>query len=62
MALDEGSWDPKPRVANIKGTKLKSLISTRSGAFPRTPVEAADPQEAELETPLLQVRTIHYCC
>ena len=25
MALNEGIWDPKPRVTNIKGTNLKSL-------------------------------------
>ena len=24
-ALNKGIWDPKPRVANIKGTNLKSL-------------------------------------
>ena len=26
MVLDKGIWYPKPRVANIKGTNLKSLI------------------------------------
>ena len=25
-ALHKGIWGPKPRVTNIKGTKLKSLI------------------------------------
>ena len=25
MALSKGIWDPKPGVANIKGTNLKSL-------------------------------------
>ena len=24
MALNEGIWDPKPRVTNIKGANLKS--------------------------------------
>ena len=28
MALSKGSWDQKPRVANIKGTNLKSLRMT----------------------------------
>ena len=26
MALNKGSWDPKPRVSDIKDTNLKSLI------------------------------------
>ena len=25
MVLNKGSWDPKPRFTNIKGTNLKSL-------------------------------------
>ena len=29
MALNEGICDPEPRVTNIKGTHLKSLIMTR---------------------------------
>ena len=41
MALKKGIWDPEPRVTNIKGTKLNSLISTmwdsgfRSGFKPK---------------------------
>ena len=27
LALNKGSWDLKPKVANIKGTNLKSLIT-----------------------------------
>ena len=28
MVLNKGIWEPKPRVTNIKGTNLKSLIYT----------------------------------
>ena len=31
MALDKGIWDPKPRIANIKGTNLKSLMVQGQG-------------------------------
>ena len=27
MALKKGAWDPKPRVTNVEGTNLKSLIN-----------------------------------
>ena len=34
MALNNGIWDPKPRVTNNKGTNLKSLIAVaRSRLF-----------------------------
>ena len=33
MVLDKGIWYPKPRVANTKGTNLKSLIDPS----PQTP-------------------------
>ena len=26
MVLNKGFWGPKPRITNIKGTNLKSLI------------------------------------
>ena len=29
MALNKGTWDPKPKVTNIKGTNLKPLIRYR---------------------------------
>ena len=34
MALNNGIWDPKPRVTNIQGTNLKSLRLGRSWLGP----------------------------
>ena len=30
MALNKGTWDPKPKRTNIKGTNLQSLNPTLS--------------------------------
>ena len=37
LALNKGIWDPKPRVANVKGTNLKSLTSAQTS--PLKPVK-----------------------